>query len=88
VRGTRNANKILIEKSQSTKPLHRLVRTLENDIKVALRETRSKGVDWIQMSQDKAGPRIFMKNKTNIPVPEIMQFLDQLINYQVFKKTP
>jgi hypothetical protein len=49
----RNAYNILIGRPEGKKPLGRLRRRWEDNIKMDLREIGLKGVDWMHMVQDK-----------------------------------
>jgi hypothetical protein len=51
-RGHKKCLKILIGKPEGMKPLGRLRCSLEDNIKMDLREIGCKGVDWIHLAQD------------------------------------
>jgi hypothetical protein len=53
MRDMRNAYKILVGKLEGNRPLARPRRRWEYNIKVDLRKTGLKGVDWIHLTQDR-----------------------------------
>jgi hypothetical protein len=49
----RNAYKILITKRDRKRPLERQRRSSEDNIKIDLRETRMKGIEWTHLARDR-----------------------------------
>jgi hypothetical protein len=54
MRGKRNAYRVLVGKPEGKIPLARPRHICENKIKMDLKETRWKGVDWIHLVQVRA----------------------------------
>jgi hypothetical protein len=51
--GTRNACRTFVGKPEGKRPVGRLRRKWENNIKMDLRETGWGGMDWIHLAQDR-----------------------------------
>jgi hypothetical protein len=49
----RNVYKSLVGKPKGKRPLERLRRGLEDDVRMDLRETDSGGMEWIHLAQDR-----------------------------------
>jgi hypothetical protein len=67
--GTRNANKVLVEKSERKIPLGRPRRRWDDNIKIDFREMWMKNVDWIHLAQDRDRWRALVKTVMNLRVP-------------------
>jgi hypothetical protein len=65
----RNAYKILVGKPEGKRSLVRPRRRWEDNIIMYLRGTGWKGVDWINMVQDRDQWRVFVKTVMNFLVP-------------------
>jgi hypothetical protein len=66
---TRNAYRILVEKSERKRPLGRPSRRWVDNIKIDLREIEWDGVDWIDRAQDKDQWRALVNTVMNLWVP-------------------
>jgi hypothetical protein len=64
-----NTYKILIGKPEGKRPLGRLKRTWEDNIRMDLRETGWEVVDWIHLAQDGDQWRDVVKTVMNLGIP-------------------
>jgi hypothetical protein len=58
-----------VGKPGGKRPLWRLRRRLEDNIKMGFRETGSGGIDWIDLAQNKDPQRDLMKTVMNFRLP-------------------
>jgi hypothetical protein len=61
--------KILVGRPEGKRPLGRLRRRWEDNIKMDLKETGINGANWIQLAQDRVQWRAFVKTVMNLRVP-------------------
>jgi hypothetical protein len=66
----RNANKILVSKSEGKRPLGSHKHGWEDHIRMDLKETGWEGVDWIRVAQDTDLWRALVNTVMNLQVPE------------------
>jgi hypothetical protein len=66
---TRNAYRILVEKSEGKRPLGRPRRRWVVNIKIGLREIGWDGIDWIELAQDRDQRRALVNTVMNLRVP-------------------
>jgi hypothetical protein len=59
----------LVGRPESKRPLRRLRRRWEDNIKLYLREIEIDGANWIQMAQDRVQWRAFVNTVLNLRVP-------------------
>jgi len=64
----RSAHNILVEKPEGKTPLRRPSRRWEGNIRLVLRETGWKGVDWTHVTQDWDKWRAFVNTIMNLRV--------------------
>jgi hypothetical protein len=64
-----NAYKILVGKPEEKRPLGRTSRRWVNNIKMDLRELRWRGMDWIDLAQDRDQWRVLVNTVMNLRVP-------------------
>jgi hypothetical protein len=65
----RNAYRILVDKPEGKRPLGRLTRRWEDNIKMDLREIGWGGMDWIDLAQDSDQWRALVNTVMNLRVP-------------------
>jgi hypothetical protein len=65
----RSACKILVGKPEGKRPLGRHRCRWEDNIRMGLRETERKGVDWIHVGQDRDQWRFLVNTVMNLRVP-------------------
>jgi hypothetical protein len=65
----KNAYRILLGKSEGTRPLGRLRRRWMENIKMDLRETGWRGTDWIDLAQDTDKSKTLVNTVMNLRVP-------------------
>jgi hypothetical protein len=82
--GKRNAYRILVGKPEGKRPLGRSRRRWVDNIKIDLRETGWKAVDWIDMAQGRDEWRALGNIVLNLPVPS-WEVLEGLHNWRLFK---
>jgi hypothetical protein len=66
--GKRNAYRVLVENSDGKRPVGRLSRRWDDNIKIDVREIRWGGMDWIHLAQDRDQWRPFMNTVMNLGV--------------------
>jgi hypothetical protein len=54
----RNSYSVLVEKSEENNQFKRSIHRNEDDIKINIKETKWKGVDWINPAQNKYKLRV------------------------------
>jgi hypothetical protein len=59
----------LVERPEGKRPLGRLRRKWEDNIKLDLREIGIDGANWIQLAQDRVQWRAFVNTIMNLRVP-------------------
>jgi hypothetical protein len=64
-----SAYRILVGKPEGKRPLGRLTRRWEDNIKMDLREIGWGGIDWIDLAQDRDHWRVLVNTVINLPVP-------------------
>jgi hypothetical protein len=64
----RGANRVFVGKSEKRRPLGRLGRRLKDDIKMDLPEV-GRGMDWIDLAQDRDRWRSVVNAAMNLRVP-------------------
>jgi hypothetical protein len=69
MREPRNAQRILMGKSEGNNPLGRSRRKWEGNIKMDLRETGTGGRDWIDLAQDRDQWRTLVNTVMNLRGP-------------------
>jgi hypothetical protein len=65
----RGAYRILVGRPEGRRPLGRLRRRWEDNIKTDLQEVEWEGVDWIDMTQDRDRWRALVNAVMNLRVP-------------------
>jgi hypothetical protein len=65
----RNACRILVGNPEGKRPLRRLRRRWEDNIKMDLREIGWDGMDWIDLAQDRDQWRALANTVMNLRVP-------------------
>jgi hypothetical protein len=65
----RGAYRILVGRSEGRRPLERPRRRREDDVKMDLQEVGWRGMDWIDMAQDRDRWPAFVKAVMNLRVP-------------------
>jgi hypothetical protein len=67
----RGAYGVLVEKPEGKRPVRRLRRRWENNIKMDLQISKVlwEGMDWIKLAQDRERWRAFMNTVMNFRVP-------------------
>jgi hypothetical protein len=65
----KNANRILVGKTEGMRPLGRPRRRWMDNIKMDLREIGSDGMDWIDLDEDRNQWRALVNTKMNLQVP-------------------
>jgi hypothetical protein len=65
----RKAYRILVHKSEGKRPLGRLRRRWEDNIKIDLRKIGWEDVDWIHLAQDREDYRAFVTMVMNLRIP-------------------
>jgi hypothetical protein len=66
----KNTYKILVGKPEAKRPLGRLWRRWQNNIKMDLREKGWEGVDWIYLAQDRDQWLVLVNTIMNLRVPK------------------
>ncbi|KAJ4444051.1 hypothetical protein ANN_05840 [Periplaneta americana] len=66
---SRNAYRVLIGRPEGKRPLGRLRRRWEDNIKMDLRDLGHDGRDWINLAQDRDQWRAYMRAAMNLRVP-------------------
>jgi hypothetical protein len=61
--------KVLVGRPEGKRPLERLSRRWEDNIKMDLREIGIKGANWIKLAQDRVQWDAFVKTVMNLRVP-------------------
>jgi hypothetical protein len=67
--GEKNACRILVGKPEGKRPLERPRRRWEDNIRMDLREIGWRGMDWIDLAQDRDQWRAFVSTVMNLRVP-------------------
>jgi hypothetical protein len=65
----RNANRILVGKPEGKRPLGRPRRRCVNNIKMDLRDLGWRGMDWIDLAEDRDQWRALVNTVMNLRVP-------------------
>jgi hypothetical protein len=61
--------RVLVEKAEGKKPLGRPRRRWEDNIRIYLQEVGYKGMDWIELAQDRDTWRALVNAVMNLRVP-------------------
>jgi hypothetical protein len=61
--------RVLVGKTDAKRPLVRSRRRWENNIKMDLQEVGGRGMDWIDLAQDKDRMRALVNAEMNLRVP-------------------
>jgi hypothetical protein len=65
----RGVYRVLVGRLEGKRPLGRVRRRWEDNIKLDLREIRFDGANWIQLTQDRVQWRSFVNTVMNLRVP-------------------
>ena len=65
----RNVYRVLVGKPEGKRPLGRLRRRWEDNIKMDIQEVGYGGMDWIELAQDRDMWRAFVNVVMNLRVP-------------------
>jgi hypothetical protein len=65
----RGAHRTLVGKPEGRRPLGRLRRRWEDNIKIDLREVGWEGIDWIDLAQDRDRCLALVNTVMNVRVP-------------------
>jgi hypothetical protein len=65
----RDLYRVLMGKSEGNRPLEKARRRWEDNIKMDLQEVGSKGLEWIELAQDKDSWRAFVNAVMSLRVP-------------------
>jgi hypothetical protein len=65
----RGVYRVLVGKSEGNRPLGRIRRRWEDNIKINLKEVEFGGTDWIDLAADRDRWRAFVKTVMNLRVP-------------------
>jgi hypothetical protein len=68
-RGRRGVHRVLVEKPEGKRPLGRHMGRCEDNIKMDLQEAGSRGVDWIELAQDRDRWQAVVNAVMNLRVP-------------------
>jgi hypothetical protein len=80
-RAMRNEYKRLIKKLEAKRPCGKYIRRWEDNIKIDLKATWSKGMDRIKLGKDKA------HSNKHMGCMKYGTFNDQLSNYRILERT-
>jgi len=69
LRERRGIYRVLVGKSEGTRPLGRPRRRWEDNIKMGLREFGCRGVDWIELAEDRGRWRAVVTAEMKLRVP-------------------
>jgi hypothetical protein len=69
MREGRGVYRVLVGRPESKRPLGRLKRRGEDNIKLNLREIGIDGANWIQLAQNRVNWRAFVNTVINLRVP-------------------
>ena len=62
----RGVYRVLVGKPEGKRPLGRLSRRWEDNIKIDLQEVERRGMDWIELAQDRTGWRALVNAVMNL----------------------
>jgi hypothetical protein len=65
----RGVYRVLVGKPEGKRPLRRLRRRWEDNIKMDLKEMGCRGMDWIELAQDRDRWRALVNAVMNLQVP-------------------
>jgi len=69
MREKRGVYRVLVEKPEGNRPLGRLRRRWEDNIKMDIQEVECGSMDWIEVAQDRDRWRALMNATMNLRVP-------------------
>jgi hypothetical protein len=85
---TINAYKILFPKPEGKRRLRIHRHRREDNIRMNVKKENCEGLGWVELAPDRVQWWAVMNTMKNHLFPEGMGFVDQLRNYELFKKYP
>ena len=67
----RGVHRVLVGKPEGKRPLGRLRRRWEDNIKMDLQELGCRGMDWMELAEDRDRWRVLVNTVMNLRVPKM-----------------